>query len=120
MVCVEAFTGAVRSQEIGYERNPSSPSKTLRAEMGRQICPAGCGGRAQKHRLEKQRQRRAAPRKRKRKTRRVEHVGRRTDWSPTGPRKARPDDRLRRNPPSPIRGGLHLPPSLLSCGGQVG
>jgi hypothetical protein len=27
-------------------------------------------------------------------------VARRADWSPTGPRKARPDDRLRRNPPS--------------------
>jgi hypothetical protein len=26
--------------------------------------------------------------------------GRRTGWSPPGPRKARPDDRLRRNPPS--------------------
>ena len=25
--------------------------------------------------------------------------GRRVDWSPTGPRKARPDDRLLRNPP---------------------
>src|ERR1700688_4109109 len=111
MVCVEAFTGVVRSQELGYERNPSSPSKTLRAEMGRQICPAGCGGRPPKQRLQKHRHRRAAPRKKKRKTRRVEHVARSADWSPTGPRKARPDDRLRRNPPSTIRGGLHLPPS---------
>ena len=33
---VDAFeTGAATNAELGYERNSSSPSKTLRAEMGR-------------------------------------------------------------------------------------
>jgi hypothetical protein len=39
--------------------------------------------------------------------------------SPTGPRKARPDDRLRRNPPLSVNGGLHFPPSLSELRGQL-
>jgi hypothetical protein len=40
------LTGAIRRRELGYERDSSSPSKTLRAAMGRSIHSIGCVKRA--------------------------------------------------------------------------
>jgi uncharacterized coiled-coil protein SlyX len=55
--------GQPRTRSFGYERYSSSPSKTLRAAVGRSICPAGYIDRAQKHRLETARPQLAAHRK---------------------------------------------------------
>jgi hypothetical protein len=67
--------GRPRTRSFGHERYSSSPSKKVRAAVGRPICLAGRAGHAENHRLERWRQQLAAPRKGKTKTRRAEQAG---------------------------------------------